>query len=626
MIIREGYVLSYNNQLRVPNWVAYRLRPSALRAAVREDLGSFRSDPETAAPSPDEAWPAGYLPVRLVPREVMRREDPTREALAIEDADRMGNVAFLNERGLGSSDGLWQRLQIWIQERLVRQGQQEIGVIAGCVTGRALLQDSVAPMIFQVLYLPEQEEDPQALAFLLPQQDRVIGRIQDFIVPVEVVEALTGLQFFPLLPEGLRQRWTWNAELPRDSAAVARRSVTATPKPRPEGAKIGDEPPWVIVPLYYGTDRRVNRNGDVESSETIVGEEAIKQFFTGQQEAADIIHLGICRVSIPTRPDGKPRPRGEIPLPHWWEASDQQEHFMLYELQALDQAAFLARLEAEIARTKGRQAFVFIHGFNNSFASAAYRTAQMAFDLNVDCVPILYSWPSRGSPERYAADLEQVQDSLPRIKAFLRLVGRQTQAERIHLIAHSMGTRLLSTALAELADEDEKLPHINQIILAAPDIDAKEFVDNIAPRIENTGQRITIYQSQRDQALYVSQLLMHVTSIPRLGLRAIDLSRWPRFDQVDCTWVDDSTIGHMYVGGESEVLDDVRAVLSGEEIQRRTLQQSYMLPGDVEPWKPQFVMQTPWYYTWRLPAMFAAILLLVVWRRSRRRRARQEVS
>ena len=44
-----------------------------------------------------------------------------------------------------------------------------------------------------------------------------------------------------------------------------------------------------------------------------------------------------------------------------------------------------------------RQVLVFIHGFNNRFDDAVFRFAQIVHDSDAPVVPILFTWPSRGS-------------------------------------------------------------------------------------------------------------------------------------------------------------------------------------------------------------------------------------
>jgi hypothetical protein len=65
-----------------------------------------------------------------------------------------------------------------------------------------------------------------------------------------------------------------------------------------------------------------------------------------------------------------------------------------------------AWFNSRIKKTPGRQALVFIHGFNNRFDDAVYRYAQIVHDSGAPVVPILFTWPSRGSLLDYGYDRE----------------------------------------------------------------------------------------------------------------------------------------------------------------------------------------------------------------------------
>ena len=47
---------------------------------------------------------------------------------------------------------------------------------------------------------------------------------------------------------------------------------------------------------------------------------------------------------------------------------------------------------------------MLVHGYNNGFDDALYRTAQVAYDLKFDGAPFLYSWPSGSGITSYPYD------------------------------------------------------------------------------------------------------------------------------------------------------------------------------------------------------------------------------
>jgi esterase/lipase superfamily enzyme len=73
-----------------------------------------------------------------------------------------------------------------------------------------------------------------------------------------------------------------------------------------------------------------------------------------------------------------------------------------------------------------KQAFVFVHGFNVGFDAAAYRTAQIVYDLGFDGAPVFYSWPSRGGIKEYEYDQNSARQARAHLRSFLELVRSQS--------------------------------------------------------------------------------------------------------------------------------------------------------------------------------------------------------
>jgi esterase/lipase superfamily enzyme len=161
-----------------------------------------------------------------------------------------------------------------------------------------------------------------------------------------------------------------------------------------------------------------------------------------------------------------------------------------------------------------RQVLCFVHGYNNTFDDAVRKAAQLAGDLEmVDCdgnargVAVAYSWPAQGTLLSYLADEENAEWSQQRFVPFLQSLARVCQQERaeLHLVAHSMGSRLLIRSMADLANSGRTHP-IGHVILLAPDM-AKSLFDQYLQRMLPLVQHLTIYVSARDQALSFSRIL-----------------------------------------------------------------------------------------------------------------------
>ncbi len=226
-----------------------------------------------------------------------------------------------------------------------------------------------------------------------------------------------------------------------------------------------------------------------------------------------------------------------------------------------DVATLMGRVKQQVDSSPEKEAFVFIHGFNVTFDDAAMRTAQIAYDLDFHGAPIFYSWPSQGTV-LYSWDSDAWPTAIPHFKEFLKSVAKNTGAKHIHLIAHSMGNRLLTSVLTDLpkdigADVARNLFH--EIVLAAPDINEDVFESQIAPALVTQYARVTLYASSNDEALRLSHSFNH-------SLRAGDceggqICVFKGMDSIDVSALDTAMDGHSYVASNSVVLCDLYYLL-----------------------------------------------------------------
>jgi esterase/lipase superfamily enzyme len=198
------------------------------------------------------------------------------------------------------------------------------------------------------------------------------------------------------------------------------------------------------------------------------------------------------------------------------QAEDPKQHFTIRELKSLSQEEFLALVRERVggSRSFKDQAVVFVHGYNTSFDYALYRTAQMAYDLKFDGAAFLYSWPSGGGMAGYGYDRESATQAEPHLKRFLELVLKETGAKSVSVIAHSMGNLPLLSVLRELGPTLPADVRLNEIIMAAPDVDRDVFT-YLASNIKQYGRGVTLYCSANDLAMAASRRV--AGGVPRAG-------------------------------------------------------------------------------------------------------------
>ncbi|NQT15611.1 MAG: alpha/beta hydrolase [Planctomycetes bacterium] len=265
------------------------------------------------------------------------------------------------------------------------------------------------------------------------------------------------------------------------------------------------------------------------------------------------LEMGICEVSIPKRHE-----TGEIERPSVFRfefTEDPSRHVVLLDVEEQPAEAFFASLRDRVDASQKREAFVFVHGFNFTFEEAAHRTAQLAFDLEFDGAPIFFSWPSQGGLLQYSIDETNVVWAVPHLKQFVTSVARESGAEAVHLIAHSMGNRALTLALKSLSYEMQNEPPLfREVVLTAPDIDADVFSRDIAPAIVGTADRVTLYASSNDEALRLSKT---IHGYRRAGDSGSELLVIPGVETIDVSTVDTSLLGHDYYGDNMSVIADM---------------------------------------------------------------------
>ncbi|QJR10720.1 hypothetical protein DSM104443_01789 [Usitatibacter rugosus] len=265
------------------------------------------------------------------------------------------------------------------------------------------------------------------------------------------------------------------------------------------------------------------------------------------------ITYGLCEVSIPLT-----HTLGQVERPSWWPLrfeENEKYDIVIKNARALPAHEFFSLMRSRIASSSRRDTLLFIHGYNVSFEEAARRTAQIAYDLEFKGAAVFYSWPSQSAALKYTVDEANVEWSQSNLRGFLEEYLRTSGADRVFLIAHSMGSRALTRALREIYLVDPALrSKVTELILAAPDIDAQVFVRDIAPVLANEMRPITLYASSDDRALWASSV---VHGTPRAGDTRNGIVVLRGIETVDASDVDVTLVGHSYVGGNRSALSDI---------------------------------------------------------------------
>jgi len=315
----------------------------------------------------------------------------------------------------------------------------------------------------------------------------------------------------------------------------------------PRGGPRGDRPlsrgagppEGIVYPVWFGTNRKPNASRDG---------------FTGERH--DQTSYGRAEVFVP-----EAHRFGETGSGFWRRLLRfdlRDDRLRLQRALWLGPEAFFAEIQRtmETARASGEapHALFYLHGFNVSFEEAAIRAAQIGFDLKVPGATAFFSWPSRGNITAYAADAASIEASERAITEFLIDFTAHCGAEKVHVVAHSMGNRGLLRALQRIAATAETRGRVKlgQIFLAAPDVDRDLFLD-LAGLYPEHAERVTLYASSRDLPVYLSSQLHDA---PRAGYYT-PYTVAPGIDTVAVPNFDVDLLGHSYYAQAEALLHDL---------------------------------------------------------------------
>ncbi len=280
------------------------------------------------------------------------------------------------------------------------------------------------------------------------------------------------------------------------------------------------------------------------------------------------LYMGKCRVSIPKR-----HKKGKMEGVAWYDFLSKEkpsEDLMVLDIKSMTEKQFYAQLKHTLGKAQQKDILIYVHGYQTSFVDAVRRAAQLSYDASFLGNTIVYSWPSYANSLDYTKDEESVALATENFKKFLIDLSQSKIAEKIHIVAYSMGNRLIFQSLFELAQKPDicKSLNLGQVIFTAADINAKIFELRF-PSIGNLAQHYTLYCSSQDKALKVSQSIHGFNRVGEV-VDTIPTTILPKLDTIDISKTDTSFFGHDYHASNTAVLDDIGELLrTGNKIYDR---------------------------------------------------------
>lgn len=190
--------------------------------------------------------------------------------------------------------------------------------------------------------------------------------------------------------------------------------------------------------------------------------------------------------------------------------------------------------QALSAASNGRDVLIYVHGYNETFETAATGAATLSDGIQFKGRTAMFTWPSGGRLLNYAYDRESALWSRDAFETMLATLSANPSIGRVHIVAHSMGAFLTLETLRQLrADQGEAATQkIGAVVFASPDIDIDQFETSVK-RLGGLASRMTVISAQNDRALSVASTLAGGVTragaadrerLENLGVRVADAS------------------------------------------------------------------------------------------------------
>lgn len=197
---KKAFIVSYNVDSKIANWVSYNLTDNHLDGSVKR-TDDFRED--LSVPSPratiDDYRHSGYSRGHLVPAADLRWD---RDAMS--ESFLLTNICpQLPE----FNSGVWENLERSIRKLAKKDGF--VYIICGPVIEHfaKIIGENrvVVPQKFFKVLLKKRNGEYNGIGFIMPNQN-LSGSFFDFALPIDSVEFVTGYDFFSALPDSVENK------------------------------------------------------------------------------------------------------------------------------------------------------------------------------------------------------------------------------------------------------------------------------------------------------------------------------------------------------------------------------------------------------------------------------------
>lgn len=205
VIVHPGHALVWNEKYKVPKWTAHIIVADIMEGNLAR-VDSFRPDPLIKANTDlfDAYWWSGYDRGHMVPSADMRWSQEALNATYL--------YSNISPQRAELNRGAWADLEDWMR-RYVHYSGHRVFVVTAPILGDNMpllnkpkaKEDVYAPPYFFKAMIDIDGPEKKGIAFIMSNGLNDQG-ILSYAVPIDSVEALSGLDLFPALDDELEDR------------------------------------------------------------------------------------------------------------------------------------------------------------------------------------------------------------------------------------------------------------------------------------------------------------------------------------------------------------------------------------------------------------------------------------
>ncbi len=232
IINHNYYSLSYSPKHKQAEWVAYKLTPEML-SGQEKLTHDYRTDPKISSGLAEisDYKNSGYVKAHLAPTDDMKLDQT-----AMSESYFMSNIS---PQSSAFNSGIWKNLEDMVRSWVLSNG--EVYVVCG-----GILKNNKGHIGVNRVSIPGEyykvvlDTDPEfkVIGFVMTNT-KGYGKLKSYVVSVDDIETITGIDFCPSLPDGIEEEiegeidldyWNLNVNTSasKNSAAVQCKGIGRT--------------------------------------------------------------------------------------------------------------------------------------------------------------------------------------------------------------------------------------------------------------------------------------------------------------------------------------------------------------------------------------------------------------